>query len=98
MLETATPAPGRTVERVRPHPGPIMQGLKSLASLKLTVVLLGMSVFLVFIGTVAQIEGGIWTIVRDYFRSFYVLVPLQLSVKLGQIFLGFPATMYIGGS
>jgi hypothetical protein len=75
-----------------------MKGLKVLASLKLTVVLLGMSVFLVFIGTVAQIEGGIWTIVRDYFRSFFVLVPFQLFVKLGQIFLNFPAELRIPGA
>src|SRR5262245_1230433 len=98
MLETATPVPAKSVERVRPQTGPLMQGLKALASLKLTVVLLGMSVFLVFIGTVAQIEGGIWTIVKDYFRSFFVLVPFQLFVKLGQIFLGFPADMRIPGA
>jgi len=98
MLETATPVPAKSVERVRPQPGPIMQGLKALASLKLTVALLGLSVFLVFIGTVAQIEGGIWTIVRDYFRSFFVLIPFQLFVKLGQIFLSFPADMRIPGA
>ena len=35
--------------------------LAPLASLKLTVVLLAMSTFIVFAGTVAQIDKGIWT-------------------------------------
>ena len=44
--------------------------LSPLASLKLTVVLLAMSVFIVFAGTVAQIDKGIWTVVEQYFRCF----------------------------
>ncbi|MCH2127410.1 MAG: hypothetical protein MK165_21650, partial [Pirellulaceae bacterium] len=39
-----------------------------LASLRLTVVLLAMSTFLVFAGTLAQTEKDIWEVIRDYFR------------------------------
>jgi hypothetical protein len=50
----------------------------ALASLRLTVVLIAMAVFLVFAGTLAQIDEGVWTVVDKYFRSFYVSVPLQI--------------------
>lgn len=42
--------------------------LAPLASLKLTVALLGMGVFIVLAGTLAQAEIGIETVVNDYFR------------------------------
>jgi len=67
--------------------------LAALASLRLTVVLLALAIVLVFVGTLAQIDGGIWTIVAKYFRSFLVFVPLQLFVQLGQVFLGLDATL-----
>ena len=44
--------------------------LSPLASLRLTVVLLAMSIFIVFAGTVAQIDKSIWTVVDQYFRCF----------------------------
>ena len=52
--------------------------LRPLASLKLTVALFAMAIGLVFIGTLAQAEDGIWTVMRDYFRSFVVIVPFQV--------------------
>ena len=39
-----------------------------LASLRLTVVLLAMAMYLIFVGTLAQVELGIWQVVHDYFR------------------------------
>ncbi len=48
------------------------------ASLKLTVVLLAMSTFLVFAGTVAQIDKGIWTVVDEYFRCAVTWIDLQI--------------------
>jgi hypothetical protein len=65
------------------------QALSVLASLRLTVVLFALSIVLVFVGTLAQIDAGIWTVVKDYFRSFYVWVPLQLF---------FPRSLHIPGS
>ena len=71
--------------------------LKGLASLKLTVVLLALSAVLVFIGTLAQVHLGIWTVVHTYFRSFFVWVPLAVfftPTHNMNRWLGFP---YPGG-
>lgn len=48
-----------TVERI----------LKPIASLKLTVALFAMSIFITYAGTVAQMRHGIWTVVDEYFRT-----------------------------
>jgi len=40
----------------------------SLASLKFTVFLLGVSLILVFVGTIAQTELGIWEVVEQFFQ------------------------------
>ena len=52
--------------------------LKVLSSLKLTVILLALSIFLIFAGTWAQIDLGIWTVLKVYFRSFLVMIPFQI--------------------
>ena len=46
---------------------------KAIASLRLTVVLLSLSMVLVFFGTLAQVEPGIWKTQKDYFESFIVV-------------------------
>jgi len=50
--------------------------LKSLfqffTSLKLTVVCLGLATLLVFVGTIAQVEQGLYQAQDRYFRSFFV--------------------------
>ncbi|MFK7790877.1 MAG: ResB protein required for cytochrome C biosynthesis, partial [Phycisphaeraceae bacterium] len=53
-----------------------------LASLRLTVVLLTMSMYLIFVGTLAQVELGIWQVVEKYFRSLYVEVPFDVFRSL----------------
>ncbi|TPW17011.1 MAG: hypothetical protein FD129_541 [bacterium] len=57
---------------------PVTQLFRTLASLKLTVILLAMSIFLIFAGTWAQIDLGIWTVLSKYFRSFFVMIPFQI--------------------
>ncbi len=54
--------------------------LGPLASLRLTVVLMLLSVGLIFFGTLAQTRAGIWQVMAEYFRSWYVAVPLDLIV------------------
>jgi len=76
--------------------------LEALASLKLTVVLFVLSVVLVFCGTLAQIDYGIWAVVNKYFRWFYVWIPVQIFSRAPwQIphWLGvwFPGGWTIGG-
>jgi ResB-like family len=52
--------------------------LKFWASPKLTVWLLAALMFLIFAGTWAQIDMGIWATLKMYFRSAIVLIPLQI--------------------
>ncbi|XAM01647.1 cytochrome c biogenesis protein ResB [Phycisphaeraceae bacterium D3-23] len=49
-----------------------------LASLRLTVTLLTLSIILVFLGTLAQVELGVWDAVDQYFRSLFVWVPVDV--------------------
>src|SRR5262245_46746524 len=70
----------------RPEPSMLHSILKPLASLRLTVVLFSLSLILVFFGTMAQIDKGIWTVVDQYFRSAFVWIPFQLGVKFYLVF------------
>jgi hypothetical protein len=72
--------------------------LKALASLRITVVLLVLGILLVFFGTLAQIDEGIWTVMRKYFRSWYVMVPVQLFAEFGKVFFDFKDSTKWSGS
>lgn len=74
----------------RPAPGIgvyARKAMKALSSLQLTVVLFAFAVALVFFGTVAQMDNGIWTVVDQYFWSWVVLVPGDLIRQFGSVFL-----------
>jgi hypothetical protein len=77
---------------------PVTRVLVALASLRLTVALFVLSLGLVFFGTLAQMNAGIWTVVSGYFRSFLVWVPLQLFVQFGQVFYAVPRTWHVPGA
>ena len=64
--------------------------LKPLASLQLTVYLFALAMVLVFFGTVAMMTQGLWTVVDEYFRSFYVFIPFDLVRKFGTVFFDLP--------
>ena len=66
--------------------------LKPIASLQLTIVLFSMSLVLVFFGTLAQMNNGIWTVVDQYFWSKFVWIELDLVLKFLQVFFWFPKT------
>jgi hypothetical protein len=74
--------------------------LTPLASLRMTVVLFALSIVLVFCGTLAQIDAGIWTVVNTYFRTAYVWIPFQIffprTIEVPGAFL-FPGGWLIGG-
>jgi len=57
--------------------------------------------FLIFAGTLAQAHQGIWTVMTQYFRSFMVMVDLQLFVPRDIARIGlkvpFPGGFIIGG-
>jgi ABC-type transport system involved in cytochrome c biogenesis permease subunit len=63
------------------------QILTFVASLRLTVILFVFAAVLVFLGTIAQMDLGIWTVLDKYFRSLVVWIPLQLFVRFAQVFL-----------
>lgn len=74
--------------------------LKYLASLKLTVTLMALSTLLIFIGTLAQVDQGIWSVVRRYFHTTIAWVELQIffprTLKVPGIF-PFPGGYLLGG-
>lgn len=86
--------PARRIDRLKP----IKRILKPFASLRLTVVLFALSMFLVFCGTLAQMDNGLWAILSGYFRAWVAWVPLQVFVRFGQVFFWFPKTWHVSGS
>lgn len=72
-----------------------------LASLKLTVCLLALSIFLTFAGTLAQIELGIWAVMEKYFRTplawidLYVFFPRSWEVPTN-VAIPFPGGQTLG--
>ncbi len=59
-------------------PSVVKKTLGGLASLKLTVALFAMGIFIVLAGTVAQIDKGIWTVVHEYFRCYIARIDLKI--------------------
>jgi hypothetical protein len=72
------PAPPVAAPRPARRASPAMKVLTALASLRLTVVLFLLAFALIFCGTWAQREAGIWTVVNQYFRSFFVWIPFDI--------------------
>lgn len=52
--------------------------LAPLASLKITIVLFVLSLFLILAGTLAQVDYGIWTVMETYFRTWVAHIELQI--------------------
>lgn len=74
--------------------------LKFFSSLKLTVVLLTLSLVLIFFGTLDQVEYGIWETQKRYFESFFVVwtcPDLNPKINLSWIKLPLPGGYLIGG-
>ena len=69
-------------------------------SLKLTVTLLALSMVLVFAGTLAQVDKGIWTVMDQYFRCWIAWVELPVffprSMGVPEWIIPFPGGFLIG--
>ncbi len=87
------PPPPRTASK-----GAVYRALTALASLRLTVALFTLAILIVFLGTLAQVDEGIWTVLHKYFRAYVAWIPFQALVRFGQVFLGLPKDMYVSGS
>ncbi|MEO0529556.1 MAG: cytochrome c biogenesis protein CcsA [Planctomycetota bacterium] len=82
----------------RPAPGPVEHALMALASLRLTVVLFALLIFLVFVGTLAQVDHDIWYVVEEnYFRVWIATVEWQTFVRLAEMFTKSEAALLAGG-
>ncbi len=72
----------QTVTRKSARPITLWDGLSKLidpfASMKLTLVLLAMAIFLIFVGTLAQAKAGMWEAISKYFTAWFVWVELQV--------------------
>jgi hypothetical protein len=95
---------------VRPEPSPqtarapksvLYRALLIVADLRITVTLFALSLFLVFYGTLAQVDKGIWTVVADYFRSPMVWIPLHVVllrlVEESRYSIPYPGGWLLGG-
>src|SRR5436190_19046239 len=56
--------------------------VKFFTSLRLTVVLLGAAIVLIFIGTLAQVHEGLYLAQARYFKSWLVIAPTIDTTKL----------------
>lgn len=95
--EHDAPKPQPAAAPARPAARPPSLGrrlFKLFGSLKLTVAFLGLSAVLVFIGTIAQVQEGLWAAQDRYFRSLIIWwQPNGASFKLPV----FPGGYFIGG-
>jgi ABC-type transport system involved in cytochrome c biogenesis permease subunit len=66
--------------------GPLHRVLQVLASLRVTVVMLAMGTFIIFVGTLAQMDVGLKAALDNYFRCWISWIPFELFVRFGHIF------------
>src|SRR5437867_1684076 len=94
------PAPDDPVSRVRTSASASMikKILTPLASLRLTVAMFVLAIALVFMGTLAQVDEGIFTVLTKYFRTGIAWIPLQALVRFGQVFMGVSPQAQVSGS
>lgn len=74
MTSPTRPTPDRP-------PSVLRRIIAPLASLKLTVLLIALSIILVFTGTLAQRHQGIWDVLHTYFRAPIVFIPLDIFLS-----------------
>jgi ABC-type transport system involved in cytochrome c biogenesis permease subunit len=67
---------------VKPVNNTLKRILTPLASLRITVTLITLTILLVFSGTTAQKDIGAWDIQRDYFYTWGVMAPLKYFFPL----------------
>ena len=96
---SAPESPQPEPRRAKPPKSLLRRILEPVASLRVTVILFALSLFLVFAGTLAQAETGNVTVINKYFRSYgLVWIPWQAFVKFGQVFLGVSKDAVVTGA
>src|SRR5262245_32645408 len=89
-VKAGTPAPAVSAQPSAPASiapavqkrsrSPFYRALEFCASLRITVVLFVLAFLLVFFGTWAQVDASIWTVVKTYFRWWFVWIPFKVLV------------------
>ena len=78
----------------------LVEVLTPLASLRITVTLLSLSLFLVLAGTLAQIDYDVWKVVHDYFRTWIAWIEVKVffprAWDFGGIRFPFPGGKLLG--
>lgn len=97
VAPTPTVTPSPPVQRRSDRLRVIKKTGQALASLRLTVILFVLSMFLVFTGTLAMRDSGLWVTLSGYFRCWIAWVPLQVFVPFGQVFFGMPINLHVPG-
>src|SRR6476469_8576719 len=65
----------------------LRRAVAPLASLRLTVALFAASIFLIFVGSLAQKDHDVWEVVNSlYFSTWFALVEFRVFERLAQIF------------
>src|SRR4051794_38998997 len=97
-IDPPVPAKRGSVSVQRSEPNAFKTFLKPFASLRLTVILLALTMILVYVGTSVQKEMGIWDVQRKFFHSFLVWTDLRLFFPLWNwAFENFPGRIPIPG-
>ena len=103
QLPTGKPLGDQPRPASRKQVNPLWRALQIAASLRITVTLFVLAIFLVFFGTWAQVDQGIWTAVSKYFRSAIVWIPLHVlllrtvEATPGEIAIPYPGGWLLGG-
>jgi hypothetical protein len=99
-ISAARPAPAKSiVQRPKSLARQLFRkALRALASLRLTVILFAFALLLIFFGTLAQMDQGIYTVLKTYFRAGIAWIPWQLFVRFGQVFFGVSPDAVVQGS
>ncbi|MEO1496634.1 MAG: cytochrome c biogenesis protein CcsA [Planctomycetota bacterium] len=86
MPADPAPKPDDRQPREPARRSPATSALQALASLRLTVALFAASIFLVFVGTLAQVDHDIWYVVdHAYFRVWWAQVEWQAFYRLAEM-------------
>ena len=73
--ETASPESGSGSANFNKH---FLNFLTPLASLKITVALFAMAIFIILAGTLAQVEKDIWVVIDEYFRTAIARIDFKI--------------------
>ncbi len=74
---TASSSSSSHEARVTSRGSPLRSLLAPFASLRLTVILIILSIILIYAGTWAQIDTGIWQVQKHYFHALFCWIPFQ---------------------